>query len=111
LDQGALWQYGDERARGRHGHGFTFLVDWTGAVPRLEAPEASALTDLVVELFTDWDVRYVQRRDTSPEMAFHDETTAQRLLGLTGVLDQFDFSAEQRELLTGLAGRTAEVLR
>lgn len=111
IDRDALWEYGDDRARGRHAHGFTFLVDWVGAAAQLTAGESTALSDLVAELYTSWDRGYGQHRATAPEMAFHDETTAQRLLGLVSVLDELSLSEEQRRELTELAARTATLLR
>ncbi|MGO1406996.1 MAG: heparinase II/III family protein [Brachybacterium sp.] len=110
IDAEVLWEYGADRARGRHAHGFTFLTDWAGAGPLLPDSEASALSDLIVELFSAWEERFGDERITAPEMAFHDETTAQRMLGLVSVLDSLTFTNAQRETLTDLAHRTAALL-
>src|SRR5699024_2648393 len=111
FEDGALWDYGGERARGRHAHGFTFLVDWVGAVPQLDPPEAEELVGIIVELFALWDLRYGQNRGAAPEMAFHDETTAQRLLGIVSALTHLPLTLEQRRRLSELGSRTAALLR
>lgn len=111
FEGGALWDYGNERARGRHAHGFTFLVDWVGGVSQLDTDEAEELTGLIVELFTMWDARYGRQRENAPEMAFHDETTAQRLLGIVSVLTFLPLGGERRAAISDLGARTAELLR
>lgn len=111
FEDGALWEYGGERARGRHAHGFTFLVDWVGAVPQLDPDEAEEMLAVIVELFTMWDSRYGRQRATAPEMAFHDETTAQRLLGIVSVLTHLPLRGERRAAVADLGARTARLLR
>lgn len=106
----ALWQYGKDRARGRRVHGFTFLSDWLGAIPQLDSEETASVAGLLYELVRDWDERFGRHRDSAPEMAFHDETTAQRLLGIVGALDRFTLEPAQREYLMEFASRTAELV-
>lgn len=110
LELPALWEYGIDRARGRHVHGFTFLVDWVGAGQALDADESLQLAELIHLMFRAWDQQYGSSRETAPEMAFHDETTAQRLLGLVAALDELRFTPEQESYLRGLAERTATIL-
>lgn len=105
-----LWDYGIDRARGRHVHGFTFLTDWVGAGGDLDGAEQERLAELIHSLFRAWDEDFGRARGTAPEMAFHDETTAQRMLGLVAALDALRFAPEQEAFLRDLAERTAEVL-
>lgn len=109
IEPAILWDYGSDRSRGRHAHGFTFLADWLGAFPRLDV-DSAALAALLHEMLQAWDERFGQHRESSPEMAFHDETTAQRLLGVVGALDRFTLTPQQREDLTEFAHRTASIL-
>ena len=110
IDPSTLWEYGTDRARGRHAHGFTFLADWVGAGQQLTEGEAKKLSDLLHEMVLAWDERFGRARETAPEMAFHDETTAQRLLGVVGALDQLTLTDEQREYFEEFAERTAAIL-
>lgn len=110
IDPAILWHYGSDRARGRHAHGFTFLADWLGAEPQLDADESAALATLLLEMVQAWDKHFGQRRGSAPEMAFHDETTAQRLLGVVGALDRLTLTGQQRDYLTEFAHKTASVL-
>lgn len=109
LEPTILWEYGSDRSRGRHAHGFTFLADWLGAFPRFDV-DTAALATLLHEMLQAWDERFGQQRESSPEMAFHDETTAQRLFGVIGALDRFILTSRQREDLTEFAYRTASIL-
>ncbi|GAA0037290.1 hypothetical protein JCM18882A_32790 [Brevibacterium metallidurans] len=110
IDAGALWEYGTDRSRGRHAHGFTFLADWIGAAPSLDTEEATELSTLFHRLLSEWDERFDLHRESAPEMAFHDETTAQRLLGVVGVLDRFALTEEQQDYFRDFAQRTAAIL-
>lgn len=110
IDPKALWEYGTNRSRGRHAHGFTFVADWLGAAPNLDEKDAADLSELMHGMILAWNELFGMSRDSAPEMAFHDETTAQRLLGVVGMLDRFTLTDKQRADLTDFARQTAAIL-
>lgn len=110
LDPDELWAETGDRGRGRHAHGFTFFADWVGADPLATPEERSALHELIHATALAWDVRFGANRAAAPEMAYHDETTAQRLLGLVAATDLLELDRAQRADLTALGGRTASIL-
>lgn len=111
LDPDQLWAETTDRGRGRHAHGFTFFADWVGAAPQVDSAEATALSRLVHSTVLGWDARFgLDRRASAPEMAYHDETTAQRLLGVVAALDIMELDERVRTDLLGFAHRTAAVL-
>lgn len=110
LDPDVLWAETGDRGRGRHAHGFTFFADWVGAGALLDPTEAAAMRHLILSTVLAWDERFGRDRESAPEMAYHDETTAQRLLGVIAALDLPDLDEGQRSTLTEFADRTASVL-
>lgn len=110
IDPEQLWARSDDRARERHAHGFTFFADWVGGAPESAPDEQRALTELVLSTVKAWDERFGRNRGTAPEMAYHDETTAQRLLAITAALDMLALEDDERAALRDVAGRTALIL-
>lgn len=106
-DDGGCWAAALPRAHARHLHGMMFLADWHQTV--LEDGPDGALT-AAVGLFLRWSEVVAELADTS--MAYHDETTAQRLLQLCRLLDDHAsvIDTAARERLLALATSTAELL-
>lgn len=85
--QERVWESPLPRTHGRYLHGFLFLADWHATVladPRLEGTAHRAALNLVLSWAT---------HNTCPpgstDMAFHDETSAQRSLQMARLLDHF----------------------
>ena len=74
FSDGALWTDQADRSRARFAHGFLWFADWpdTAAADPELARAAHSLT-------TRWLARTAEWRTDPTSMAFHDETTAQRL--------------------------------
>lgn len=85
-----------------------FVADWHQTV--LAQPERRAAVEAVADLFIRWSEVVATLSDTS--MAYHDETTAQRLMQIVRVLDDHGESLDEdrREALVGLASSTATLL-
>ncbi|MBP2216299.1 heparinase II/III family protein [Arthrobacter sp. CAN_C5] len=109
-DNGAMWAAPYPRGQQRYLHGFIFLVDWfdTVLVNEQSAPEAARLATEVVE---DWVDRYPNPQTDHP-MAYHDETTAQRLMNLMSLdmrVQNYHPDLSQR-VLQPLINTTADLL-
>lgn len=81
-DKGACWWRDIPRTLGRYLHGFLFLADWYESL-LLESDAAVAAAS---DAMATW-VAANQAPPGSSEMAFHDETTAQRLLQMCHFMD------------------------
>ncbi|WP_189350052.1 heparinase II/III domain-containing protein [Zhihengliuella salsuginis] len=76
-DGGRVWDDVGDRTRDRFTHGFLFLADWASV---LEAPE-QRVRAAVLELIGRWvESAGLQPESARHPMAYHDETTAQRLM-------------------------------
>ncbi|RZU61593.1 heparinase II/III domain-containing protein [Zhihengliuella halotolerans] len=76
-DDGAVWQAVGDRTHDRFLHGFLFLADWTEALEEGDERAGVAVLDLID--------RWVGQNGFDPAasphpLAYHDETTAQRLM-------------------------------
>ena len=109
-DPDLLWAETKDRGRGRHAHGFTFFADWIGAALHVGSDDLSTVQDRVHATVLAWDERFGSARETAPEMAYHDETTAQRLLGVVAAIDILELDETRRADLVDFAARTAAVL-
>lgn len=112
---GRCWTEVHSRSHGRWLHGFLFLADWHltllgGREGASHQGEAEAVT-VVADLFLRWQELVGSSADP-PEMAFHDETTAQRLLQLVRFLDDHapNVDPSRRAGLEELAGVSANLL-
>lgn len=97
-----------ERSFGRMVHGFIAGSDWLGAHGSLQPAERRDLVGAVVSLVDLW------RRSADPDssMAFHDETTAQRVINLVGFHNDYSslLSEEQDTVLRGVIDRDVSLL-
>ena len=107
---GALWDETTNRSLARRLHGFTFVADWFGCCDLLDAAELASLKALAIEMVQIWNTRFVVSQEES-SMAFHDETTAQRVLALISMMQIFgsDFDEQALELLDKTADLLAQI--
>lgn len=81
-DRGACWRRDVPRTLGRYLHGFLFLADWYESL----LAESDAAVAAAADAMVTW-VAANREPPGSSEMAFHDETTAQRLLQMCHFMD------------------------
>lgn len=77
-----LWEDGIDRSLARYLHGLLFLRDWPESILLDETGETARSAVAVV---LDWYRKFPNRGSCSHSMAFHDETTAQRLITLIAI--------------------------
>ena len=108
-DDGGVWSSGADRSRSRYVHGFLFLADWPDYVDQSEDP-ASVMT-AVLGMLRKWEAAFPRKGSTHP-MAYHDETTAQRLTNVAALLGAADRHLPPAEAtwLHAFLDRTAELL-
>jgi len=82
-----LWADLDDRRRSRYVHGFLFLGDLPAHLAAA-GPADRAGAEYVLDLLQRWDELY-QPESWQP-MAYHDETTAQRLISTMAVLPHLE---------------------
>lgn len=100
-----LWDGKSDRSEGRYFHAFLFMQGWAKCISKYEIPDA---IELVQNIFRRWKNRFSLSNRRREEMAYHDETTAQRLT----ILISFIRIAEpsQVSFLRELADETADLL-
>lgn len=81
------WSLSGSRATGRTLNGFLFVRDW---IPWLDLEASSDDIVRVAALIRRWYEMHGTRTPQSTEMAFHDETTAQRLMTLLLLVQLFE---------------------
>ncbi|WP_407608593.1 heparinase II/III family protein [Paeniglutamicibacter sp. ORCA_105] len=83
-DADALWEDGIDRSLARHLHGLLFLRDWPASITNDDAGEVA---ELAIRIINDWHAKFPAYESCSHSMAFHDETTAQRLISLIAIFE------------------------
>ncbi|WP_309104970.1 heparinase II/III family protein [Microbacterium sp.] len=84
-DPETLWAATDDRSELRRLHGFLFAAQWGPLAEDGDAEVLSTIRERVLAYLESWwKLHGALSRDTAP-MAFHDETTAQRLMALVGL--------------------------
>jgi len=109
-DEGRVWRTETDRSRARFVHGFLFFADWPTFVA--ESDDPPALATLALSLTRTWEEQFPPgTRDEG--MAYHDETTAQRLSCHLALLPVFEanLGADDLEWYRGFLDRTADLLR
>lgn len=107
---GDIWSERDERTHGRYLHGFIFFSDWYGTI-LADAQTKDAASSAALEIITSWHAENGAFPGRS-SMAYHDETTAQRLINLLR-LDKFlsvHNPSQTASLIRPLMDRTAALL-
>ncbi|KGN35685.1 heparinase II/III domain-containing protein [Knoellia subterranea] len=109
LDSGRVWSTESERSRARFIHGFLFLPDLPNYVSTHAEP--ADVASQVLDLTRRWEQQFPQPSEDSG-MAYHDETTAQRLTVHLALLPVFEehLSPEDLAWYKGFLDRTAELL-
>lgn len=102
------WAAQDERSKGRFLHGFLYLPDLDLYLRQTNGgPEAAGR---VFMLLKDWSARFPLGHETAT-MAYHDETTAQRVIHLLAILPQLQsIPSGDREFIHRLLDKTADLL-
>lgn len=99
-DDGALWETTGDRSRDRFTHAFLWFVDWPESVRNdVSAARAAHAQSMA------WLDRSPRWRDDEQSLAFHDETTAQRLLMHLGLVE-----AQRRHLAASEMGELERML-
>lgn len=106
-DDGGCWSRDVPRSLGRYLHGFLFLADWHESL----LPESEAAVSAAAGAMLSW-ARLNRAPPGSSDMAFHDETTAQRLLQICHFVDGHAHRVPEDVVdeLSRAAGATAELL-
>ncbi|WP_169332142.1 heparinase II/III domain-containing protein [Corynebacterium lubricantis] len=76
-DNGEFWSSQVPRSLGRKTHGWFFIRDWGAAWNLLDESETRTLATEFNRMFETWCLEY---RNSTSTMAYHDETTAQRVI-------------------------------
>jgi hypothetical protein len=79
-----LWDDGIDRSLARQLHGLLFLRDWPASIT---SDATGELAEVVATVVSDWFTRFPTYENCSHSMAFHDETTAQRLITLVAIFE------------------------
>ncbi|MGP9817709.1 heparinase II/III domain-containing protein [Glutamicibacter sp. 363] len=100
-----LWEGRADRSEGRYFHAFLFMQGWAKCIAEHHLSDSF---EVVQDIFRRWETRFTLAKRQRDEMAYHDETTAQRLT----VLVSFIRIAEPQQVpyLRELADRTAGLL-
>ncbi len=107
---GQVWRTEMDRSRARFVHGFLFLADWPTHVTTSKDPRAAAT--FALSLTRQWQQFFPHAVDDTT-MAYHDESTAQRLTFHLALLPAFEahLDSEDLEWYRGFLDRTAELLK
>ncbi|MHA7276371.1 heparinase II/III domain-containing protein [Arthrobacter sp. Hz1] len=107
---GDVWSVRGARSQQRYLHGFLFFVDWYDTVLADESTAFEAV-GAALKIVTTWEILHGER-STAPAMAYHDETTAQRLINLVSLEQAFLGSSpnEAADPLRPLISATADLL-
>ncbi|MET4059728.1 hypothetical protein ABIB35_001260 [Arthrobacter sp. UYP6] len=111
FENGLVWNETGTRANGRYLHGFLFFIDWTRTILQNADTRCDDAAHAALRIVSRW-IELHPSMEESPEMAYHDETTAQRLINLLS-LDLALVSVlglEKPDPVKALMKSTAEIL-
>lgn len=109
FEDGAIWSSRIPRSHQRFVHGLLFLVDWYKTVLEDESTRSRAAV-AAWDIVDSWSTQH-EDRDLSPSMAYHDETTAQRLINLVTLNPYIEELVPGKvDALSRLMRSTAELL-
>lgn len=108
-DAEELWADGIDRSLARYLHGLLFLRDWPASILNDETGQLALIARTII---LDWHGNFPDYKECQHSMAFHDETTAQRLLTLVTIIEACKkyLNQEQLEPLTRLTLETSNLL-
>lgn len=81
FSDGEMWSDESDRAQSRFMHGLIFFADWPLSIKN---DSTGALAAAAINIIRCWHSRYPSRQSLNP-MAYHDETTAQRMINLLAI--------------------------
>lgn len=104
-----FWADGIDRSLARYLHGLLFLRDWPASIKN---DETGNLAQIATSIILDWYREFPSFKSCDHSMAFHDETTAQRLLTLIGVFEASKsfLREEERKMLFKIMLETSNLL-
>lgn len=107
-DDGGMWALATDRSLRRYLHGFLFFQDWPNSAQK---DSAGRIARTAYEVSQKWQ-RLFAAGDSTDKMAFHDETTAQRLSNHLAMLPSFTqhLSPSEVEKLHSFLDSTAMLL-
>ncbi|WP_343317666.1 heparinase II/III family protein [Arthrobacter sp. TMP15] len=107
-NDGEMWTDESDRARSRFMHGFIFFSDWSESI---RTDTSGGLAGAAADIILEWYSRYPSRPAVNT-MAYHDETTAQRLINLLNVREAaLPYLTDKKILLLqGIIDDTATLL-
>ena len=109
-DLNAAWSETAPRSRARFLHGFLFLSDMRALLENGDEQQVRRLSVQIVALLQEWQQRFPLGRTDHP-MAYHDETTAQRLIHVFAVLPLLaGIDHGDREWVENFLAETGELL-
>ncbi|CAI9406320.1 hypothetical protein AESSP_01602 [Aestuariimicrobium sp. T2.26MG-19.2B] len=105
--EGGMWTEQTDRSRARYAHGFLWFTDWVAA-----AGDDADLAQTALELTRQWRAHADEWRSDPSSMAFHDETTAQRLTMHLAMMDAWSKHLDEGQLgeLHEFLDQTADLL-
>lgn len=109
FNSGLVWEVVSDRSAARYLHGLLFLSDW---VESIKIDKTGVTAQAAFLLIDTWRVLQEPQSKKQHPMAFHDETTAQRLRNLVAVYSPLKnyLSEVQLSVLRSLMSRTAKLL-
>lgn len=84
FENGSVWLETSGRAHERYLHGFLFFIDWTRTLLEKSDARSEESARAAVRVISRW-MEMHPSPERSPGMAYHDETTAQRLIVLISI--------------------------
>lgn len=110
LDDAELWAERGARSHARYLHGFLFFTDWFGTILQDEPTRIEASRQ-ALDIIRSWH-NGPARLGISHTQAFHDETTAQRLIKLVRIYPYLTANLPENDtrFIRPLMEQTAELL-
>ncbi|WP_461746409.1 heparinase II/III domain-containing protein [Kocuria sp. U4B] len=96
---GGMWTDVDTRAHQRLLHGFVFLAEWAGVMSQSDEHREGVLV-AALELLQEWYCRFGSGQAPDAPMAWHDETTAQRVLGVLSLMEACGWTLPEQAVET-----------
>lgn len=106
-ENGGIWENHLQRSLARKTHGWFFLRYWYAAWPLLSIEEKYRIEKELIGMIGQWNVM-----KKASDMAFHDETTAQRVINFAVFFDETeaDLSAALKVEITALVENELKLL-
>lgn len=108
---GNMWSDVSTRAHQRLLHGFVFFAEWAGAASQSDERRETLISS-AISMLEEWHRRYGSSQAQDALMSWHDETTAQRVLGTLSLMEVcgWQISDEAREIVRNVLEPAAAAL-